>query len=145
LSDRGFEHTIELEEEEKLVITTPYGHQNKFKDELEKAIKELLKMGHIRPSSNPFASSIVFVKKKDGTMSMCIEYPYTLSLGLMSFWMSCMELFIFRRLIFDRGIVRLDSKSMTFPRLLSDANIDTMIFWSCFLGSPMHHPPFSLA
>jgi hypothetical protein len=72
--DRGFEHIIELEEGAKLVITTPYRHPNKYKDEIEKAIKELLDMGHIRPSSIPFASSMVLVKKKDGTMCMCIDF-----------------------------------------------------------------------
>jgi hypothetical protein len=72
--DRGFEHIIELEEGVKPVITTPYRHPNKYKDEIEKAIKELLDMGHIRPSSSPFASSVVLVKKKDGTMRMCIDY-----------------------------------------------------------------------
>jgi hypothetical protein len=72
--DRGFEHTIELEEGAKPVITTPYRHPKKFKDEIEKEIKELLEMGHIRPSSSPFASSVVLVKKKDGTMRMCIDY-----------------------------------------------------------------------
>jgi hypothetical protein len=72
--DRGFEHIIELEEGAKPVITTPYRHPKKFKDEIERAIKELLEMGHIRPSSSPFASSVVSVKKKDGTMRMCIDY-----------------------------------------------------------------------
>lgn len=62
--DRGFEHTIELEEGTKPMITTPYRNPKRFKDEIEKAIKELLVMGHIRPSSSPFASSVVLVKKK---------------------------------------------------------------------------------
>ena len=54
-------------------MITPYHHPKKHKDEIEKAIKELLEMGHIRPSKSPFASAIVFVKK-DGTMCMCIDY-----------------------------------------------------------------------
>ena len=37
--DRGFEHTIELEEGHKLVITNPYRHLNKFKDEIKNSIK----------------------------------------------------------------------------------------------------------
>jgi hypothetical protein len=73
--DKGFEHIIELEEGAKPFITTPYRHPKKYKDEIEKAIKELFDMGYIRPSTSPFASSIVLVKKKDGTMRMCIELP----------------------------------------------------------------------
>jgi hypothetical protein len=72
--DRGFEHIIELEAGAKPVITTPYRHPKKYKDEIEKSIKELLDMGHIRPISSPFASSVVLVKKKDGTMRMCIDF-----------------------------------------------------------------------
>jgi hypothetical protein len=72
--DRGLEHIIELEARAKPVITTPYRHPMKYKDEIEKAIKELLDMAHIRPSSSPFASSVVLVKKKDGTMRMCIDF-----------------------------------------------------------------------
>jgi hypothetical protein len=72
--DRGFEHTIELEEGAKPIITTPCRHPKKFKDEIEKAIKELLETGHIRSSTSPFASSVVLVKRKDGTMQMCIDY-----------------------------------------------------------------------
>jgi hypothetical protein len=71
--ERGFEHTIELEEGDKSMITSPYRHPRRFKDEIEKAIKELLAMGHIRPSNNLFASSVVLVLKKDGTMRMCID------------------------------------------------------------------------
>jgi hypothetical protein len=71
--DRGFEHIIELEEGAKPVITTPYRHPKKYKYEIEKAIKEILDTGHIRPSTSPFASSVVLVKNKYGTMRMCID------------------------------------------------------------------------
>ena len=72
--DRGFEHVIELEQGAKPVITTPYYHPRGCKEEIEKTIKELLDMGFIRPSSSPFASSVVLVKKEDGTMRMRIDY-----------------------------------------------------------------------
>lgn len=55
-------------------MITPYRHPKVYKDEIEKTIKELLDMEFIRRSSSPFASSVVLVKKKDGTMRMCIDY-----------------------------------------------------------------------
>ena len=56
------------------MITTPYRHLKRFKDKIDKAIKELLEVGHIRPSSSSFTSSIVLVKKKDVIMRMCLDY-----------------------------------------------------------------------
>ena len=58
----------------KPVITTSYRHSRKFKDEIERTIQELLDKGWIRPSSSLFASSVVLVKKKDGTLRMCVDY-----------------------------------------------------------------------
>jgi hypothetical protein len=72
--DRGFERTIELEAGATPVITAPYRHPKIFKDEIVKAIKELIVMGHIRPNTSPFISSVVLVLKKDGTLRMCIDY-----------------------------------------------------------------------
>jgi hypothetical protein len=63
-----------LEEGAKPMITPPYRHPRRLKDAIEKAIKEFLAMGHIRPSSSPFASPVVLVLKKDVTMRMCIYY-----------------------------------------------------------------------
>ena len=65
--DRDMEHVIELEDEAKPVIITPYKSPKRYKDEIEKAIKELLEMGHIRPSKSPFASVVVLVKEEHGT------------------------------------------------------------------------------
>ena len=38
------------------------------------SIQELLDLGLIRQSSSPYASSVVLVKKNDGTLRMCIEF-----------------------------------------------------------------------
>ncbi|KAI3707330.1 hypothetical protein L6452_25751 [Arctium lappa] len=43
--------------------------------ELMKQLQELLEKGFIRTSSSPWGTPILFVKKKDGTMRMCIDYP----------------------------------------------------------------------
>jgi hypothetical protein len=72
--DRGFEHTIELEAGETPMITTPYRHPKRFKDEIEMTIKELIVMGYIKPKTSPFASSVVLVLKKDDKLRMCIDY-----------------------------------------------------------------------
>lgn len=72
--DRGIEHIIELEEGVKPIMITPYRHPKKMKGEIEKTIKDLLDMGHIHPSKSPFSSSVVSVKKKHGTLRMCIDY-----------------------------------------------------------------------
>jgi hypothetical protein len=72
--NRGVEHTIEFEARATSMITTPYRHPKRFKDEIEKTIKELLAMGHIRPIMSPSTSSFIMVLKKDGTLQMCIDY-----------------------------------------------------------------------
>ncbi|KAG8485850.1 hypothetical protein CXB51_019165 [Gossypium anomalum] len=42
--------------------------------ELKAQIQELLDRGFIRPSVSPLGAPVLFVKKKDGTMQMCIDY-----------------------------------------------------------------------
>jgi hypothetical protein len=72
--DKGFEHTIKLEVGATPMTSALYKHPKRFKDEIEKAIKEFLAMGHIRPNMSPFASLFVLVLKKDGTFWMCTDY-----------------------------------------------------------------------
>lgn len=42
--------------------------------ELKKQLEELLRAGFVSPSKSPFGAPILFVKKKDGTMRMCVDY-----------------------------------------------------------------------
>ena len=42
--------------------------------ELKVQLQELLDIGFIRPSVSPWGAPVLFVKKKDGTLRMCIDY-----------------------------------------------------------------------
>ena len=42
--------------------------------ELKIQLQELLDKGFIRPSVSPWGAPVLFVKKKDGTLRMCIDY-----------------------------------------------------------------------
>jgi hypothetical protein len=37
-------------------------------------LKELLDLGQIRPSVSPWGAPVIFVKKKDGSLRLCIDY-----------------------------------------------------------------------
>jgi hypothetical protein len=42
--------------------------------ELKNQLQELLDKGYIRPTSSPWGSPALFVKKKDGSLRMCVDY-----------------------------------------------------------------------
>ena len=42
--------------------------------ELKLQLQELLEKGFIRPSVSPWGAPVLFVKKKDGTLRLCIDY-----------------------------------------------------------------------
>jgi hypothetical protein len=42
--------------------------------ELKMQIEELMKKGYIRPSVSPCGAPVLFVKKKDGTLRLCIDF-----------------------------------------------------------------------
>nr|GFB18053.1 putative reverse transcriptase domain-containing protein [Tanacetum cinerariifolium] len=56
------------------VTRTPYRLAPSEMKELSDQLKELAKKGFIRPSSSPWGAPVLFVKKKDGSFWMCIDY-----------------------------------------------------------------------
>jgi len=42
--------------------------------ELKLQLKEMLDKGYIMPSVSPLGAPMLFVKKKDGTLRLCIDY-----------------------------------------------------------------------
>ena len=49
-------------------------HQRGFERELKAQLQDLLSKGFIRPSASPWGAPVLFVKKKDGSFRMCIDY-----------------------------------------------------------------------
>ncbi|GKA07586.1 reverse transcriptase domain-containing protein [Tanacetum coccineum] len=56
------------------VAKAPYRLAPSEMNELSNQLKELQEKGFIRPSSSPWGAPVLFVKKKDGAMRMCIDY-----------------------------------------------------------------------
>lgn len=74
LSKRGFLHIIKLEARSNPIMITRYLHPCIYKDEIESTFKKLLIVRFIHPSFSPFSYLVMIIKKKDGTMMMCIDY-----------------------------------------------------------------------
>ncbi|GJX96602.1 putative reverse transcriptase domain-containing protein [Tanacetum coccineum] len=56
------------------VVTAPYRLAPSEMKELSEQLQELSDKGLIRPSSSPWGALALFVKKKDGSFRMCIDY-----------------------------------------------------------------------
>ena len=51
-----------------------YRHSPKEQLLIKEQIKELIEGGAIRPSSSPWGSPVLFVKKPDGSLRFCVDY-----------------------------------------------------------------------
>ena len=72
--DREIEFNIDLLPGTNPISIAPYRMAPTKLKELKEQLQELLDKGFIRPSSSPWGAPVLFVKKKDGTMRMCIDY-----------------------------------------------------------------------
>eukprot|EP00253_Pinus_taeda_P011330 PITA_11330 len=71
---RDIDFTIELIPGAAPVSRAPYRMSVLELTELKMQLQELLDKQYIRPSVSPWGAPVLFVKKKDGTLRMCIDY-----------------------------------------------------------------------
>ncbi|GJS24763.1 putative reverse transcriptase domain-containing protein [Tanacetum coccineum] len=71
---RQVEFKIELVPGAAPVARAPYRLAPSEMKELANQLQELSEKGFIRPSSSPWGAPVLFVKKKDGSFRMCIDY-----------------------------------------------------------------------
>ncbi|GKC37863.1 putative reverse transcriptase domain-containing protein [Tanacetum coccineum] len=71
---RQIEFQIDLVPGAAPIARAPYRLAPSEMKELSEQLKELSDKGFIRPSSSPWGAPVLFVKKKDGSFRMCIDY-----------------------------------------------------------------------
>ncbi|GKC90279.1 putative reverse transcriptase domain-containing protein [Tanacetum coccineum] len=71
---RQVEFQIDLVPGAAPVARAPYRLAPAEMQELSTQLQELSDRGFIRPSSSPWGAPVLFVKKKDGSFRMCIDY-----------------------------------------------------------------------
>jgi hypothetical protein len=71
---RGIDFSIEIAPGAMLVSKTPYRMSTPELVEIKLQLKEMMDKGYIRPSMSPWGLPVMFVKKKYGTLRLCIDY-----------------------------------------------------------------------
>ena len=72
--DREVEFTIDLIPRTEPISIPPYRMAPAELRELKAQLEELLSKGFIRPSISPWGSPVLFVKKREGSLRLCIDY-----------------------------------------------------------------------
>ena len=72
--DRDIEFIIDFIPGTVPIAKRPYRMASTELAELKKQLRELQQKGYIRPRSSPWGAPVLFVKKKAGSMRMCVDY-----------------------------------------------------------------------
>jgi hypothetical protein len=72
--DRNIEFIIELQPGTAPISKRPYRMPPNELAELKIQLQDLLDKGFIRPSASPWGCPALFVKKKDNSLRLCVDY-----------------------------------------------------------------------
>lgn len=72
--ERHVKFAIDLQPRTAPISKAPYKMAPKELQKLKEQLQELLNKGFIRPSVSSWGAPILFVKKKDGSLRLCIDY-----------------------------------------------------------------------
>ena len=72
--EREVEFGIDLIPGSHPISKAPYRMAPAELEELKKQLEDLIEKGFVRPSISPWGAPVLFVKKKDGSMRLCVDY-----------------------------------------------------------------------
>ena len=133
--ERELEFTIDLKPGTKPIARTPYRMSTPELQELKMQLNELLDLGLIRPSVSPWGAPVIFIRKKDGSWRLCIDYRQLNKATIKNQYPlpRIDDLFdqmkgatVFSISICDQGITSYGSSGMTYLRILLRRYLDIM-------------------
>ncbi|KAK5843412.1 hypothetical protein PVK06_005869 [Gossypium arboreum] len=80
-------------------------------EELRKQLMELLDIGFIRPSKTPFSAHVLFQKKHDGSLRLCIDYRILNKITVKNMYLIPLIVDLFDQLGSARWFTKLDLQS----------------------------------
>ncbi|WMV25232.1 hypothetical protein MTR67_018617 [Solanum verrucosum] len=72
--EREIDLGIDILPETRSIFILPYRMAPTELKDLKEQLKDLLEKGFIRPSVLPWGAPVLFVRKKDGSLRICIDY-----------------------------------------------------------------------
>ena len=72
--ERAVDHHIDLLPDSVPISKPTYKMSLAEMDKLRRQLDDLLSQGFIHPSSSPYGSPVLFVKKKEGDLCLCVDY-----------------------------------------------------------------------
>jgi hypothetical protein len=138
--ERDVEFVIELKPGTTPISRRSYRMPPNELAELKTQLQDLLEKGFIRPSSSPWGCPAIFVKKKDQTLRMCVDYRPLNEVTIKNMYplpridillISLPERGYFPKLTSGRAIIRSVSDPKIYPRPHLLHGTDYSNIWLC--------------
>jgi hypothetical protein len=136
--DRDIEFAIELHPGTAPISKRPYRMPPTELAELKKQLQELLDKGFIRPSTSPWGCPALFVKKKDESLRICVDYRPLNAVTIKNKYLlpridvlfdQLVGAKVFSKIDLARATIRSRSVPAIFPRRLSLPDMGSMNSW----------------
>lgn len=133
----SLDHAINLKKEDGKTLSPPWGSlYNMSREELlvlRKTLTDLSKKGWIRPSSSPAASPVLFARKPNGGLRLCVDYRGLNAITIPDRYPLPLFKETLRQLSKARWFTKLDVKS-AFHRIRIREGDEWMTAFRCRLG-----------
>ena len=96
--------------------------------ELKLQLQELLEKGFIRPSVSPWGAPVLFVKKKDGTLRLCVDYRQLNKMTMKNKYLLPRIHDLFDQLKGTSVFLKIDLRSRYHQLRIKDADVHKTVF-----------------